>query len=230
MKRASESSGAGSSAAQRPRVDRPAGSSSHPSSSLGKSGDEAAHVGLEGLGDVLDVVVSTTRQVKQYHASLAPRPGVEQETEALASSANVLKFLETRRAGRHSVQALIDELHRFKSKTLQNFEAEITVLNINGAPLLNKKMFSLPDHGRSLEHDGYNPTVQSVLDAIWKRVDEIVAQCRNEESAVPTEGQAYERAFSRAVDEAVPHGLGYSPQESPRARRRLPRRRCSSAG
>ena len=232
MKRASESSGAGgSSAAQRPRVD-PAGSSSLPSSSLGKSGDAAppihdrlgeksvdaaspahdtlggkslgaalpAHVGLEGLGDVLDVVASTTRQVKQYHASLAPRPGVEQvqETEALVSSADMLKFLETRRAGRQSVQTLIDELQRLKSESLQNFEAEITVLNTNGAPLLNKKEFSLPDHGLcplDLEHDGpvcpgcgldlddleHNPTVESVLDAIWERVDGIVAKCHGEE-------------------------------------------------
>ena len=164
------------------------------------------HDGLGGFVDVLEAVVSTTRKVQQYQASLASRPA--QETPA-SPDETVLKFLQTRRADFQSVQTLIYELDLLKSDWLDLFEleAEITVLNIGSEALLEKAEVcsqfwsSVSD---DMLHRLFHPTVQHVLDAIWERVDGIVAQCRDEERAVREEGQAYERAYERALNkEAV---------------------------
>ena len=173
MKRAPnpEHSGAGSSApaAQRPRID-PAPSTRKAAPPANSTNIPKALEAVTSFTRHLEAVTSFTRGALLYQASNIAE-GAKQsapfDPDALAG------FLDARRTARRGCQTLARELQALD----QNLEAEVTVLNINAAALLERKRFSLQ------EGIVAPPTVGSVLKAIWARVSQLVQQCGYEERA-----------------------------------------------
>ena len=110
-------------------------------------------------------------KIVQALEAVPPGAGASFDSDALAKS------FDLQQAARKDWENLGREL-----RALEGLEAEVTVLNINAAMLLEKKAFSLP----TVEPVGgwawgESPTVGSVLRAIWTRVDQLVQQCKYEE-------------------------------------------------
>ena len=152
MKRAPEQSEAGSSApaAQRPRTN-PSLNAAPPA--LGAQ-----------ISRALEAVNTSTAQTLETSTGAVAKPGAPVDPGALAA------FLDARHAARRNCQMLEKELQAVG----QDLAAEVTVLNINAAALLEKKQFLL--------QKGERPTVGSVLEAIWARVDQLVEECKYEEA------------------------------------------------
>ena len=111
---------------------------------------------------------------KIFQALEAVRPdaGASVDPDALARS------FDLQQAARRDWEKLGREL-----RALEDLEVEVTVLNINAAMLLEKKTFSLPavESVTGGEGGGDSPTIGSILEAIWARVDQLVQQCKYEE-------------------------------------------------
>ena len=75
-----------------------------------------------------------------------------------------------------------------------NISAEVTVLNINAAPLLERKIFPL-------QYWNADATIGTVVNAIRRRVEDLVRQCRDEERTAEERDDPQLPDFDRMLKE-----------------------------